>query len=326
MKTKIAYILTSDNTDYYLEQTLVSIYSVRLHNSDAEIILVVDTETNNTLIEKRKIITKYISQKIIVETPYNYSKMQRSRFLKTTLRRHISGDYLFMDSDTIITDDLSEIDNVPFDIAAVPDKHVMIKNHPRYKYIKEWAKVANWNLIIDRYYFNSGVFYVKDSPLTHLFYEKWFHIWSELSTNKGINIDQPSLAKVDEMHNYIIKELDGIWNCQINENGLPFLSNAKVIHYFASAMKGKRSNPYYFYNNKIYEKIKREGVIDQDLHTKILHAKSMFTTPCIIIGDTDVPFFFSNIYQIYMKAKFAFMFIEFISNTLISIGRFTKKL
>lgn len=56
---------------------------------------------------------------------------------------------------------------------------------------------------------------------------------------KGINYDQPSLAKANELMGCKICKLDDIWNCQINANGLPFLSKAKIIHYFASGMGAK---------------------------------------------------------------------------------------
>ena len=32
MKTKIVYVVVSDDADFYLEQTLVSVYSARLYN------------------------------------------------------------------------------------------------------------------------------------------------------------------------------------------------------------------------------------------------------------------------------------------------------
>jgi hypothetical protein len=48
MKTKIVY-----EQDIYLEQTLLSVYSARLHMPDAEIILLVDDLTNKTINGKR---------------------------------------------------------------------------------------------------------------------------------------------------------------------------------------------------------------------------------------------------------------------------------
>lgn len=41
MKTKIIYVLVSNENDCYLEQALVSIYSLRLYNPDANLLLLV---------------------------------------------------------------------------------------------------------------------------------------------------------------------------------------------------------------------------------------------------------------------------------------------
>lgn len=48
MKTKIIYVLVSNENDCYLEQALVSIYSLRLYNPDANLLLLVDEENPKT--------------------------------------------------------------------------------------------------------------------------------------------------------------------------------------------------------------------------------------------------------------------------------------
>jgi hypothetical protein len=42
MKTKIVYVVTSDETDVYLKQALLSVFSLRKHNPNAYAELVVD--------------------------------------------------------------------------------------------------------------------------------------------------------------------------------------------------------------------------------------------------------------------------------------------
>ena len=42
MKTKIVYVLVSDSSDYYYEQTLISAASAKMWNPDAEIVVVVE--------------------------------------------------------------------------------------------------------------------------------------------------------------------------------------------------------------------------------------------------------------------------------------------
>lgn len=128
MKTKIIYVLVSNENDCYLEQALVSIYSLRLYNPDANLLLLVDEETSRTLENGiRKLILNYVSKLVIVDVPFHYSKQQKSRYIKTSLRSQVIGDFLFIDCDTIINEELKDIDNLSCEIAAVPDCHLSIK-------------------------------------------------------------------------------------------------------------------------------------------------------------------------------------------------------
>ena len=53
MKTKIVYVVVSDETDIFLEQALLSIFSLRKHNPEAFVELVVDQITNDSISGKR---------------------------------------------------------------------------------------------------------------------------------------------------------------------------------------------------------------------------------------------------------------------------------
>lgn len=323
MKTKIVYVVVSSDNDCYIEQTLLSVYSLRLYNPDAEVLLLVDKDTDNIIAKGRNAILKYITQKIIVNVPNGYTQKQKSRFIKTTLRKYISGDYLFVDSDTIITANLSEIDDIPFEIAAVPDLHIEMKHIDWIqKYLKKWSKLLNWNYCNNKYYFNSGVFYVKDTPETHNLYKMWHTAWN-LSSSKGLDVDQPALAKADGMHNYIIKKLDDKWNCQITAGGLAYLIEAKIIHYFSSVIEIK-THPYFFLDKKVYEEIKMSGVINENLHNMILNAKLAFNPPCQIIGSTEIPLLSTYTYKMYLYHRPFFHFIESICHLIYIIGHNIK--
>ena len=53
MKTKIVYVLVSSPKDLYLEMAYVSMCSVKHHNPDATIVLVVDSATNASFTSTR---------------------------------------------------------------------------------------------------------------------------------------------------------------------------------------------------------------------------------------------------------------------------------
>lgn len=237
MNTKIVYILVSDKDDSYLEQTLTSVCSLRVHSPDAKVILVTDRVTDNTLSGEREKILNFITEKKVIEIPDGYSKMQRSRYLKTSLREIITGDFLFVDSDTVIMRDLADVDNLRMDIGAVLDCHLPFSKHPYKKKISKKLLKSGVSLkeMGNRYY-NSGVMYVRDTPQTHLFYEKWHETW-QTCVGLGINTDQQALTKADYLCGNPIQELCGIWNCQPRYcYKKQILENAYILHYFSSSV------------------------------------------------------------------------------------------
>ena len=121
MTTKIIYCLVSDTKDYYYEQLLVSLCSLRKYNPDAIVEVVVDKETKDTLVSERAGIYNYVTDVIQIDVPNEFAKKQRSRFIKTRLRELVSGDFFFIDTDTVIIGDLSIIDSIPADVAMAYD-------------------------------------------------------------------------------------------------------------------------------------------------------------------------------------------------------------
>lgn len=311
MKTKIVYAVTSDETDLYLEQTLVSVYSLRLYNPEARVVLIVDNKTNDTLIGKRAKILEYISDKVVVNIPAKYTKKERSRYLKTTIRQHIEGAYLFIDSDTIITDNLSDIDNLldkGIDIAAVKDSHCGFKDMLNYKLILSRAHTIGWDkhLRKDVIHFNSGVMFINDSNLANKFYEKWHNNWL-YECDKGICYDQLAMAYTNQQLNYPIYEIDGIWNCQIYQDGIRYLSNAKIIHYFSGLVT---ENSYYFHNIKVFTDIKETGYISPESIFWIKNGKGAFIGHHRVCNNLEICFISSYTYKLYIHFHTLFVTID----------------
>jgi len=167
MKTKIVYILVSDTSDYYYEQTLLSVTSARMWNPDAEIIVVADDKTNATLVGTRTALMDVANKKVVVDFPKEINKKRRSRFLKTSLRNHIEGDFLFIDSDTVVCQSLEEIDSFRGEMGAVLDAHSSTRND---SIILERINLLGGEYTPGDSYYNSGVLYVKDTPKTHAFF------------------------------------------------------------------------------------------------------------------------------------------------------------
>ncbi|EID83946.1 hypothetical protein MSI_26560 [Treponema sp. JC4] len=131
---KYVYVLTSTEKDLYYEQCLMSVFSLRHYMPDAEIIILTDNRTNSTFKGKREKIKKYVSSIISVDFPETAGNIERSRVLKTTIPDYISGDFLFIDCDTIICESLSDIEKFDYPVAAVLDGHVPLSEHKHKEY------------------------------------------------------------------------------------------------------------------------------------------------------------------------------------------------
>ena len=113
---KYLYVLVSNESDYYYEQVLLSVLSLREYNPDAFIVMLVDIDTKNSLIGNRKKILNVIDKLEVVDLSHLQDNKIKSRWLKTTMNKYINGDFLYIDCDTIITQSLLIHQNWTFDI------------------------------------------------------------------------------------------------------------------------------------------------------------------------------------------------------------------
>ena len=256
MRTKLVYVLTCAPEKHYIEQALMSVFSARHWNPDAHIVLLVDDLTDKLLVGKRADVLDYISEKIVV--PFDeasLSMMCRSRFIKTSVRQWIQGDYLFIDSDTIITRSLSEVDSYGCTVGAVLDSMIPVAEYCEQVYKPTWNQTHTIGVELSNepYYFNSGVMYVKDMPDTHRLYTLWHQYWEE-GTAKDLFIDQPSLAKANREMGRIIQQIPNYFNFMLWTRAKE-PEKAYILH-IASFR-----NPNFLFNEQMLAFVKREGLI-----------------------------------------------------------------
>lgn len=238
MRTKIVYVLVSKESDYYYEMLLLSLHSLRLHHpkGEAEVEVVMDEDTHQRLVDKKAEMLSDITP-VVVTIPQEYTVMQRSRYLKTQLRKLVKGDFLFLDCDTLVCDTLNEIDNLKADIAMAPDWNNTLNE--RNQYAKGLCEKAGFYNLEGSPYFNSGVIFTRETSTSSSFFSDW-HLWWLESIKRGVPQDQPALCKVNTDYNFIIQEIDGTWNCQEGcKNAFRYVNRARILHYFTNFSKRK---------------------------------------------------------------------------------------
>ena len=314
MKTKFVYVVVSSLEDIYLEQAWVSIWSLKHYTPDAYTEVVADKETVQTFDDaSRKHFKELVSNIISVDFESNVSNKERSRWLKTRLRQIVSGDYLFIDSDTIITDSLADIEHFDIELGMVYDLHTRSSARP--EIIKRWVQdIFDYHFKKDDFsYFNSGVIYAKDINAVYDFYERWHLNWLH-SKNNSIYYDQPSLNKVNDEMGGVITPLSGEYNCQISYT-IKYLFKAKILHFAMAPIFGMSVSPFTpFQQKSFYEGIKASGGIDEDTQLMILNCKSAFDVPSMPMSKEDFMFLSSRLTRclrkLYSKHFWIFKFVE----------------
>lgn len=305
MKTQIIYTLVSSEKDFYLEELWASVYSLRLFHPEAKVLVLTD-DTTYPRLNGQKALVSLISEICIINVPKHYSAKERSREIKTKIRNLIEGDYFFIDTDTIITQPLNYIDNIDSDIAAVPDAHTSLWEHPfRSNIINNVKLIFDEDVSDSPYWYNSGVMLVRDTPITHKLYKRWNENWKYSTFEKSFSQDQPALIKTDKEFGYIIQKLPDIYNCQLALS-VKYFYEAKIVHFWHMDFIEDQSYSS-FMGSDVYKQIKKTRGIDSNTAELIKNCKSAFKTTTMIVGQQQIYFLFSScgqtIFRLYQKSK-----------------------
>ena len=230
------YVLVSNEKDAYYEQTMISASSLLTHNNGAKVVIILDQGTAATFKGKRTYHEKLGVQIREIQVPESYNNRDRSRFLKTTMYHYIDEDFLFIDGDTLICEELKPDFSEDMSIGMVLDRHQKISEGSYQNFYEKRSKPLHWSAGYQDLHFNSGVIWVKKSPDAQKFFDEWHKLWKETLEKYAVVYDQTALNEVNVRLDGIVKEMDGTWNCQATRRSsfIKYLYNAKIMHYYAS--------------------------------------------------------------------------------------------
>lgn len=238
---KFVYVLASDGSDCYAEQTYISMYSLRKHNPGCHITLATEESTRQRLTGRLGGIRDFADEITLFDLPDNLSLLQKSRYIKTTIRQKIEGDFLYIDSDTLILGSLKELENVRNDVSAIRlqssedwglgNPHGMLRTFNKIRGVEPTTDYG----ITD--YYNGGVILARDTPQARALFQSWHELWRESSMQYGFHKDQCALWRANKLNGNIIQPIDGKYNLQaICPNiALRYLGDCRVFHYLSSA-------------------------------------------------------------------------------------------
>ena len=305
MKTKIVYAVVSDIQDNYFEQVWASAWSLKYHNPDSNILVLTDENTCSTIsMPERSTALECIDEVQVVSFDKSYSNREKSRWIKTNLRKLVAGDFLFVDADTIITGPLDDVDQWTCSIGAVLDSHCHaceISDGVAFQdmYVGRLKRIFNIKYKGEDV-FNSGVLFVKDDEQAHLFFEMGHKNWL-YSNAQGIHLDQLPMLKTNIELGGVIEEIPGEYNCQIRFS-IEYLTRAKILHTFATQAHSDLS---VILGPEIYQEIKQEHSINNNIEHILLNAKEMFSSPSFLIDKKWLKLGFQPAYELVNRTLYS---------------------
>lgn len=264
MKTQVLYVLVSDSSDYYAEQAYVSMLSLRRNSPSSSITVLVDTATDKAMPGRAAVGRKIMAladRWVVADIDPSLPKVLRSRLLKTGMRSYVSGDFLFIDSDTVVCGPLDEMDDCSSDLAMCPDHHCRLDDNPVRKDLVTRCRSIGADISGQEYYFNSGVIFARDVPQVHSFFKSWQENYRQ-SYAGGLKTDQQPLAKTILNSGFSPAVLEGKWNCQL-PYGVRYLRDAVILHYFAGSFTIGDSALYVLCDKALLDEIRRTGELPQ---------------------------------------------------------------
>ena len=256
---KYLYVLVGSKDGFYCEQTLVSMASLKNVQPDAFVTLLVDCQTDKGFVSDLERIKNYVNEYIVVPVGETVAPVAISRYIKTSMRRFVQGDFLYVDADTVWNAPVDEADFTQ-DIMGVLDGHCLLAEHPLKKGIEDDFRKVNYNPGVGQYV-NGGVLFSKDSEMSKVFFDLWHKKWQETSKT-GCFIDMPSLnCAFKEIYGNNVPLLPDVYNCQISRSW-KYFARAKLIHFFTGWMTEYDENPYMFQRKSFWEFVRKNGLDD----------------------------------------------------------------
>ena len=189
---QIVYALVSNGWDQYAQMAYLSASSLKRVHPDARTVLVTDEATAGSLAAHWEKLHECFDELRPVSVPGG-TPMFRSRTIKTTLRQMISGDYIFLDADTLVIRSLDPLWTNPADLAMALEQNSTLDDQRPPYYTRGVYETMSWPFP-PAAYVNSGVMLVRDTPRVHKLFATWHALWREQIGKSDRTEDQESLA------------------------------------------------------------------------------------------------------------------------------------
>lgn len=225
------YVLADNEELKYYNQMMVSLSSLRYTGFEGKVYILMDRDTEKWVSTRRSELEELSADIVAVDIEGSYSPKEKSRYIKTSMRRYITGDVLYIDTDTILAAPLPE--HVSDDELAMVYDGNGLEEEKTYCWHKKLLKQCGYDLPENAVTFNSGIIWMRDTPSVHDAFEKWHIMWKETQA-RGVHRDQASLNYLIQKGTITIYQLDGRFNVQIGRKYFSpaMFRNACILHMY----------------------------------------------------------------------------------------------
>ena len=230
MSLQFVYVLVSDEGDPYEEMACTSIRLLRALHRDANVKVIVDPRTAESLRKRASRLLDW-ADVIVHKTGRHKLATYRSRFLKTSMRQIVDGDFLYLDVDTLPIRPLEDIFVSDGRLAAALDRNAQNPEPHCPTWIRHVFAPLAWRYPV-RQYFNSGVILFPDTPAARAVGKEWHRRWRTTAA-MGIHYDQPAFNSTLDALAASLRELPLRFNAMISAD-VGFAADAAIVHLFAS--------------------------------------------------------------------------------------------
>jgi nucleotide-diphospho-sugar transferase len=199
MDFRICYVLADPGLGTYADMACISAQSFRALHPGREIVLLCDSATRDAIRHSQHPIRLACDTVITAEPPLASPPLAQSRWLKTSLRRLVPGELLYLDVDTVVVR--------PVELHPEPGQHLLAAcdkttpdGTPAHR-TSPWvdALFAQLAWPMPALYRNSGVIFLRDSDAARAACDRWHTRWLE-GADAGCWRDQPAFnAMAGEM-------------------------------------------------------------------------------------------------------------------------------
>lgn len=234
-KLQIAYVLCTEQLDYfYILAASASL--TRTTVPACEMVCVMDRKTFRVAKAAGIRVRDWVDRVIVVKTPHR-TPVLKSRHLKTSLRSHLAGDYLYLDIDAVIVDP-QVLGRLDCECIAAS------QNRDHCDHVGEFPLNIGQAIYVPMGwdfpflpYVNGGVMFCRDNAACHAIFSRWHELWNEQVMRTGRHVDQPALNRAIWETPSSLKLMAPEFNPPVDV-GPEFETGAWIYHYYISCYSG----------------------------------------------------------------------------------------